>query len=75
MTIIKQYICNKCGKDSKDSSDLFVMNRYHDIEITFLFGSDLDGTRYNFDLCDDCAKELINSLKNMADSKEIDAWE
>jgi len=75
LTIIRTLICNKCGKNSKDSNGIFVANEYHEISITFAYGSDLDGLKYTFHMCDACAKKLIDSLEILAQVGEVGLWE
>jgi len=65
--ILTKVICNKCGREfGLDKSDLWgfaKLGEVHHIEITFGYGSNFDGQRWQFDLCDSCLEELVNSFR------------
>jgi len=53
-------ICNRCGKEEK------VTDYFSDIQsqkFDFGYGSSYDGDTWEFELCDNCAKEIIKNWK------------
>ena len=54
--MIDSITCNKCGKTIPDNEE-----NIH-ISNTFGYYSDFDMETHRFDLCQDCYKNLINSM-------------
>ena len=58
--IITTIICNKCGADIPNS----VSGGY---DVGFGYGSEHDGERWSFELCEDCLLGLISTFKHIPD--------
>jgi len=57
-------ICNKCGKSVHHTEEWNPeFENFQNFEIHFGYGSEFDGTRQIFDLCDTCMAEFIQSFK------------
>jgi len=54
--------CNKCGKMGWVDDDL-ALNLFHSFATTFHYGSPHDMERWDFDLCEKCLLEFINTFK------------
>ena len=57
-TTVTGYICDKCGVEFKDYTDL---NNFLHIDTTFGYGSHLwgDGFRLKLDICEKCSMKLF----------------
>ena len=56
-----EVICNKCGKSFTPSDSLFP--EFLDIEKDWGYGSQKDGERWEFDLCESCIDEFVGTFK------------
>ena len=59
--------CSKCGKkesyDSKSNETFIIENQWHNFDLGKLgYGSKLDGCHIDFEICDDCLVDLIDSF-------------
>jgi len=55
-------VCNRCGM-SFDCEDDFATNLIHNFDIKFGYGSEHDFEKWDFDLCEKCVEELVDSFK------------
>ena len=61
---ISVMICNKCGKEVPHTEEWNPeFDNFQSFDIIFGYGSELDGTEQDFDLCDSCMVEFIKSFK------------
>ncbi len=65
---VSTFKCYKCGKEiswnNNDVGAIAIENRCHYINLGRMgYGSELDGCDIEFQLCDDCLVEFINTLK------------
>lgn len=63
-------LCNRCGK-KHDNHDHIDFSDIESFSHTFGYGTTLDGTKYEFDLCEDCFKEIISDFKIKPEIKEM----
>ena len=56
ITVVEQYICNRCGKEMKEGEGLSVDKRWG-------YFSDKDNEVHHFDLCEQCYDELIATFQ------------
>jgi hypothetical protein len=61
------YTCNKCGKTetwgNKDEEAWIYLETWHNIHLGRMgYGSGLDGSDVNFELCDNCLCEFIRTF-------------
>lgn len=70
----KSITCNKCGKqDNLQGSEvgkLLISDQYHEIELTFGYGSKFDEQIWKFDLCESCVEEFVNTFKHSPEVSE-----
>lgn len=63
--VIENIVCNKCGENIKKEwtgiEPIFV--DHQSFKLLFGWGSKYDGLKMEFDLCDDCMVEIIESFK------------
>lgn len=62
--IVKKGYCNKCGKEYPFDNEYGYIEA--DLETwrkSFGYGSKFDGGRLEFELCDGCTEEFLNSFK------------
>jgi hypothetical protein len=70
--VIKTFKCDKCGEeikytvnDNENTGLYFAQNECWNINLGRAgYGSKFDGSNINFNLCDDCLYELVESFKN-----------
>ena len=51
---VESITCNNCGKPINGYWDTFVS-----VEKKWAYGTEWDGEKHSFDLCEDCYRELI----------------
>lgn len=58
------FTCNKCGKEELISSNDYAgLARWHHFDAGVAgYGSVLDSCNIQFDLCDECLNEMVNSF-------------
>lgn len=64
-------VCNKCGVEVRDS----VAQLNNSIEKSFGYGSIYDTQNWNFYMCDNCLKELVDSFKHKPKGYMEDPYE
>ncbi|WP_251552389.1 hypothetical protein [Neobacillus muris] len=64
---LKSVTCNKCGKTKKITSEDYQKEweaaEFQSFSCSFGYGSKFDMEEWNFDLCEDCLEEIVNSFK------------
>jgi len=65
-------VCNRCGM-SFDCDEDFANNLIHDFDIQFGYGSRHDLEEWNFDLCEACIEEIVESFKIKVAKHDLDA--
>ncbi len=65
--IVNIFTCDKCGKTiqwkQNDPHAFALQNKCHNINLGILgYGSKLDGSNVNFNLCDDCLVSFIDTF-------------
>jgi len=68
-------ICNKCGleEDSKEDDRHGIMNsNFHDIGVSFEYGSKFDGDDWDIHICESCLVEFVKTFKWMPDGFKQD---
>ena len=62
---ITEIICNKCGKSfkPKNKQDFFWRDIVQSFAIEYQYGSEYDMEIWQFDICEDCLKDFIDSFK------------
>jgi hypothetical protein len=55
-------VCNKCGI-SINIEDNDYLNRISSVDICFGYGSMNDGSKWSFDICDDCLEQIVSEFK------------
>jgi len=63
------HYCNKCGKEESysenDINDLIKKARWHKLDLGRMgYGSSMDGSDIEFEICDSCLKAFIMSFEN-----------
>lgn len=67
---MNKFVCDKCGKILQWDDDDFIkaeqiINQCHNVNLGRMgYGSLLDGSVVNFNICDDCLYEFIQSFVN-----------
>lgn len=60
---IVEVVCNKCGKHFSCKSNSFETNLIHDFVAKFGYSSEHDFEKLEFDLCEDCLNQFINTFE------------
>jgi len=66
-------VCNRCGM-SFDCGEEFENNLIHNFNIEFGYGSKHDLEEWNFDLCEACIEELVESFKIKVARTDLDCF-
>jgi len=53
-------VCNRCGKEIVNETLNFDM--ITEVKVVFGWGSNKDGQRWDFDLCDDCLDDMASGF-------------
>ncbi len=59
---MKKTFCDRCGKDVGNSDDNEKAARKLTMYIPVLNDTAFKGTKYEFDLCSDCALEILKTI-------------
>ena len=60
---VVEVICNKCGALFECNDDGFRSNLIHGFNIMFGYGSPHDLEKWEFDLCETCIGQLVDSFE------------
>lgn len=62
--------CHRCGQTKTITKLGYEEDQFHDIELIFGYGSNYDGEKWSFTLCEDCMVEYVNTFKHLPNKSE-----
>jgi hypothetical protein len=66
------HVCDSCGEEFKGAADTYRISKIVLKSDTFLDGAgDVDYNSWSIELCEDCAKRVVDALEQIANEKSF----